>query len=133
MFYCICRSSDTSRFMIGCDLCEDWFHGDCIDITEQESRFIKKFFCPKCREKDPSLAIKYKKKKLEQAGKEVPKKIKKHVELKELAEYPQCGECIACYRAEDCGKCEPCRTKNSRQQCKLRVCLTFAPKVLLKT
>ncbi|KAK4015926.1 hypothetical protein OUZ56_030892 [Daphnia magna] len=64
--YCICRSSDASRFMIGCDYCEEWYHGDCIDITEEESRFIKKFFCPKCRQRDPSLTIKYKQKKLEQ-------------------------------------------------------------------
>ncbi|EFX66713.1 hypothetical protein DAPPUDRAFT_229353 [Daphnia pulex] len=127
--YCICRSSDASRFMIGCDYCEDWYHGDCIDITEEESRFIKKFFCPKCRQRDPSLTIKYKQKKLEQAGKEeAAKKAKKRQEKKESTpQYPHCGECIACYRVDNCNKCDACKGK-SRQQCKYRVCLTFAPK-----
>lgn len=23
--YCICRSSDSSRFMIACDACEEWY------------------------------------------------------------------------------------------------------------
>jgi len=125
--YCICRSSDASRFMIGCDYCEEWYHGDCIDITEEESRFIRKFFCPKCREKDPSLTIKYKQKKLEQAGRdETGKKAKKRRERKDsVSQYPHCGACIACYRVDNCGKCEACK---SRQQCKHRVCLSFGPK-----
>lgn len=127
--YCICRSSDASRFMIGCDYCEEWYHGDCIDITEEESRFIKKFFCPKCRQRDPSLTIKYKQKKLEQVGKEESaKKAKKRQEKKESTpKYPHCGECIACYRVDNCNKCESCKGK-PRQQCQYRVCLTFAPK-----
>lgn len=69
--YCICRSSDSSRFMMqvfkrkknvlffslfkdfliillfysGCDACEEWYHGDCINITEKEAKYIKQFFC----------------------------------------------------------------------------------------
>lgn len=76
------------------------------------------------------MTIKYKQKKLEQAGKEESsKKAKKRQEKKDSApQYPQCGECIACYRVDDCGKCDACRGKQ-RQQCKYRVCLTFAPKV----
>ena len=32
--YCICRRPfDEKRFMIGCDGCEEWFHGDwCVDL-----------------------------------------------------------------------------------------------------
>jgi len=126
--YCICRSSDASRFMIGCDYCEEWYHGDCIDITEEESRFIRKFFCPKCRERDPTLTIKYKQKKLEQVGREETKKAKKRRERKDsISQYPHCGACIACYRVDNCGKCDACFSK-SRQQCKHRICLSFAPK-----
>ena len=29
----------------GCDNCEEWYHGDCIRITERESKYIKQFFC----------------------------------------------------------------------------------------
>lgn len=58
--YCICRTSDTSRFMIGCDNCNEWYHGDCISITEEYAKKIKKFYCLICREKDPSLEIQYK-------------------------------------------------------------------------
>ncbi|KAK4329393.1 hypothetical protein Pmani_000248 [Petrolisthes manimaculis] len=62
--YCVCRTADVSRFMIGCDKCEEWYHGDCINVTETEANKIKKFFCKKCRLKQPSLEIKYKQKKL---------------------------------------------------------------------
>ncbi|XP_068249561.1 CXXC-type zinc finger protein 1-like isoform X2 [Palaemon carinicauda] len=61
--YCVCRTSDVSRFMIGCDKCEEWYHGDCINVTEIEANKIKKFFCNRCRLKDSSLEIKYKQKK----------------------------------------------------------------------
>lgn len=60
--YCICRSTDVSRFMIGCDHCEEWYHGDCINVTARESKYIKKFFCKECRDKNPSLAVVYKSK-----------------------------------------------------------------------
>lgn len=55
--YCICRSSDSSRFMIACDACEEWFHGDCINITEKEAKHIKQYFCVACKAKDPSLVV----------------------------------------------------------------------------
>uniref|UniRef100_A0A8C6U4P5 Zinc finger PHD-type domain-containing protein n=1 Tax=Neogobius melanostomus TaxID=47308 RepID=A0A8C6U4P5_9GOBI len=28
--YCICRQKHNKRFMICCDRCEEWFHGDCV-------------------------------------------------------------------------------------------------------
>lgn len=55
--YCICRTSDSSRFMICCDACEEWYHGDCINITEKEAKHIKQYFCIACKEKDPSLMV----------------------------------------------------------------------------
>ncbi|KAI1301220.1 CXXC-type zinc finger protein 1 [Halotydeus destructor] len=61
--YCICRKKDTDRFMIGCDNCEEWYHGDCISITADFAKKIKKFFCIACREKNPALEILYKEKK----------------------------------------------------------------------
>nr|CAB3235001.1 ZF(CXXC)-2 CXXC-type zinc finger protein 1 [Phallusia mammillata] len=61
--YCICRSPDIDRFMIMCDDCEEWFHGDCINVTEKEAKHIKNFYCKPCRSKNPFLKIKYRKSK----------------------------------------------------------------------
>ncbi|KAI9361746.1 hypothetical protein BD770DRAFT_441097 [Pilaira anomala] len=47
--YCVCRQTyDATRFMIACDRCDDWFHGECIHINEKESEFIDLYFCTKC-------------------------------------------------------------------------------------
>jgi len=48
--------------MIGCDHCEEWYHGDCINVTQRESKYIKKFYCKECREKNPTLEVVYKSK-----------------------------------------------------------------------
>lgn len=56
--YCICRSSDSSRFMIACDACEEWYHGDCIGVNEKESKNIKQYFCDRCRKQDATLHTK---------------------------------------------------------------------------
>lgn len=47
--YCICRGPDNHRWMICCETCEDWFHGECINITKDVGEsLIEKFICPKC-------------------------------------------------------------------------------------
>ncbi|PHH89971.1 hypothetical protein CDD83_4832 [Cordyceps sp. RAO-2017] len=47
--YCICRGPDDHRWMIGCENCEDWFHGECINITKEVGEsLIEKFICPNC-------------------------------------------------------------------------------------
>ena len=51
--FCICRQPE-SRFMICCDQCGEWFHGDCISVTEEEeNRMVKddiSFICSQCEE-----------------------------------------------------------------------------------
>ncbi|CAO3599145.1 unnamed protein product [Absidia cylindrospora] len=47
--YCICQTPyDATRFMIACDRCDQWFHGECIGISEKEGEFIDLYFCDVC-------------------------------------------------------------------------------------
>nr|CAG8595661.1 15541_t:CDS:2 [Entrophospora candida] len=48
--YCVCRSSDGQSFMIECDECDEWFHGTCVNITNEEATLIDKYYCPNCTE-----------------------------------------------------------------------------------
>lgn len=49
MFYC---SLVLFRFMICCDRCEEWFHGDCVGISEARGRLLERngedYICPNC-------------------------------------------------------------------------------------
>lgn len=152
MVYCICRTSDTSRFMIGCDNCNEWYHGDCISITESYAKNIVKFFCLICRDRDPSLEIKFRERKErshshdeqksrsrsrddsysptrhKDKDKDKPHKSKKNKKKSTR----QCGECTACYLTEDCGRCDFCKDMRKfggpnkiRQKCRKRQCLNF--------
>ncbi|KAL7948470.1 hypothetical protein V8C42DRAFT_342507 [Trichoderma barbatum] len=47
--YCICRGPDDHRWMICCERCEDWFHGECVHIGKDVGEsLIEKFICPNC-------------------------------------------------------------------------------------
>ncbi|KAL1884225.1 hypothetical protein VTK73DRAFT_5361 [Phialemonium thermophilum] len=47
--YCICRGPDNHRFMIACDKCEDWFHGDCIGMDKYTGEnLVQRYICPNC-------------------------------------------------------------------------------------
>ncbi|XP_026289475.1 CXXC-type zinc finger protein 1-like [Frankliniella occidentalis] len=45
--YCMCRKPAGSRFMIGCDNCDEWFHGNCIGVSPKQ-KLPDKWCCPKC-------------------------------------------------------------------------------------
>ncbi|KAK9686188.1 PHD-finger [Popillia japonica] len=48
--YCICRTPyDETKFYVGCDLCNNWFHGDCVGITEELSKTMSEFICMECK------------------------------------------------------------------------------------
>ena len=47
--YCICKKEwEENKFYIGCDFCEDWFHGRCVGVT-RDTVGIELFRCPKCK------------------------------------------------------------------------------------
>ncbi|KAH7082401.1 hypothetical protein FB567DRAFT_531204 [Paraphoma chrysanthemicola] len=49
--YCICKKPDNHRWMIGCDGgCDDWFHGDCINMKQADEELVDKFICPQCED-----------------------------------------------------------------------------------
>ena len=37
-----------NRFYIGCDVCADWLHGSCINITPDEADKFEVYVCPRC-------------------------------------------------------------------------------------
>jgi hypothetical protein len=45
--YCICRRP-YEGFMIGCDSCEEWFHGSCIGVSESKADRVDKYVCIRC-------------------------------------------------------------------------------------
>nr|XP_006010068.1 PREDICTED: CXXC-type zinc finger protein 1 isoform X3 [Latimeria chalumnae] len=138
--YCICRKPDINCFMIGCDNCNEWFHGDCINITEKMAKAIREWYCQSCRDKDPNLEIKYrhKKKELEKEERKVQEiKSDRRRGSKVKRSARMCGECEACSRTEDCGQCDFCRDMKKfggpnkiRQKCRLRQCQVRARKLL---
>uniref|UniRef100_A0A674PEA2 PHD finger protein 8 n=1 Tax=Takifugu rubripes TaxID=31033 RepID=A0A674PEA2_TAKRU len=47
--YCLCRLPyDVTRFMIECDICQDWFHGSCVGVEEDKAAEIDLYHCPNC-------------------------------------------------------------------------------------
>ncbi|XP_014553793.1 hypothetical protein COCVIDRAFT_106765 [Bipolaris victoriae FI3] len=49
--YCLCKKPDNHRWMIGCDGgCDDWFHGDCVNMKQADEELVDRFICPLCEE-----------------------------------------------------------------------------------
>lgn len=42
---CPCRRTDDSIFMLACDECDRWFHGECVGVTEEEAEAVAKWVC----------------------------------------------------------------------------------------
>jgi hypothetical protein len=45
--YCVCRRP-YDGFMIGCDECEEWYHGPCVGVSESRADRFDKYVCLRC-------------------------------------------------------------------------------------
>lgn len=48
--HCICQKPDDHSFMIGCDQCEGWFHGKCVNMTKAKAKKAPHWICPNCED-----------------------------------------------------------------------------------
>eukprot|EP00049_Salpingoeca_infusionum_P007103 m.115734 g.115734 ORF g.115734 m.115734 type:complete len:651 (+) comp13579_c0_seq2:35-1987(+) len=46
--FCVCRGPDYGLFMIACSVCDDWFHGSCVNVSELEGQTIDEYVCDAC-------------------------------------------------------------------------------------
>uniref|UniRef100_A0A8C7RBB6 CXXC-type zinc finger protein 1 n=1 Tax=Oncorhynchus mykiss TaxID=8022 RepID=A0A8C7RBB6_ONCMY len=142
--YCICRKPDINCFMIGCDNCNEWFHGNCINLTEKMAKAIRQWYCLRCQDDNPSLEIKYRPKKSREKEAESQRESERNFERQNSTpDYKSekrcgsnvkrsarmCGECEPCLRTEDCATCDFCKDMKKfggpnkiRQKCRFRQC-----------
>ena len=45
--FCLCRRP-YEGFMIGCDGCDEWYHGPCIGVSESQADRYDKYVCVRC-------------------------------------------------------------------------------------
>lgn len=57
--YCICKDPIWDSSMIECQSCHNYFHGNCIGISRLKATLLKRFYCPVCVDKDPSLVTEF--------------------------------------------------------------------------
>ncbi|CAI9614927.1 unnamed protein product [Staurois parvus] len=45
------------RFYIGCDRCQNWFHGRCVGILQSEADLIDEYVCPQCQSTEDAMTV----------------------------------------------------------------------------
>ncbi|XP_074486723.1 nucleosome-remodeling factor subunit BPTF-like isoform X2 [Sebastes fasciatus] len=56
--YCICKTPyDESQFYIGCDRCQNWYHGRCVGILQSEANHIDEYVCPQCQSTEDAMTV----------------------------------------------------------------------------
>ncbi|CAD6888190.1 unnamed protein product [Tilletia laevis] len=47
--YCICKTLyDEERMMIACDHCDEWYHTQCMGMSDAKAELVDMFVCPAC-------------------------------------------------------------------------------------
>ncbi|XP_042904894.1 nucleosome-remodeling factor subunit BPTF [Parasteatoda tepidariorum] len=55
--YCVCKKPyDSKRFMVGCDMCSNWFHVECIGLTEVKAKSMSRYVCNDCTKETETAA-----------------------------------------------------------------------------
>ncbi|KAJ6518807.1 hypothetical protein C8R45DRAFT_5653 [Mycena sanguinolenta] len=49
--YCLCRKGDDGSPMVNCGECEEWFHFQCVGLSEKVAEDINVYICSSCSEK----------------------------------------------------------------------------------
>uniref|UniRef100_A0A4W5MYK1 Bromodomain PHD finger transcription factor n=1 Tax=Hucho hucho TaxID=62062 RepID=A0A4W5MYK1_9TELE len=56
--YCVCKTPyDESKFYIGCDRCQNWYHGRCVGILQSEANHIDQYVCPQCQSTEDAMTV----------------------------------------------------------------------------
>uniref|UniRef100_A0A8C1NMN9 Bromodomain PHD finger transcription factor n=1 Tax=Cyprinus carpio TaxID=7962 RepID=A0A8C1NMN9_CYPCA len=56
--YCVCKTPyDESKFYIGCDRCQNWYHGRCVGILQSEATHIDEYVCPQCQSTEDAMTV----------------------------------------------------------------------------
>uniref|UniRef100_A0A8C2WAN2 CXXC finger protein 1a n=1 Tax=Cyclopterus lumpus TaxID=8103 RepID=A0A8C2WAN2_CYCLU len=117
--YCVCRKSDINCFMIGCDSCTEWFHGNCVGVSEKAAKSIR--VCNVVPSGNGTRWI------LVSPVTRITFVLLFVNQIKRSAR--MCGECDACLRTEDCALCDFCKDMKKfggpnkiRQKCRMRQC-----------
>lgn len=50
-------SSVSCRFYIGCDRCQNWYHGRCVGILQSEATEIDEYVCPQCQSTEDAMTV----------------------------------------------------------------------------
>ena len=52
---CKCGKEDTDKFMLQCDGCDVWFHGDCVGVDQAHGMKLKSWRCKPCARRHESV------------------------------------------------------------------------------
>ena len=42
---------EDGSFMVGCDLCDGWYHGSCVGVSKDDANCLESYVCPLCSAK----------------------------------------------------------------------------------